>query len=142
MDYARTLKAVEQETAELLAERSRLDRRLGQLKSTADSLRALLGVAQPIDPSIFITELGITDAIRRVLVESKIPLSAAQILHKVQDLTRADLFSQYSNPRAVVFNTLSRLEKQKEVVRVQNPAGQTMGYAMTKDCMYRKLFDL
>jgi hypothetical protein len=142
MDYAKTLAAVEQETAKLLEDRARIDHRLSQLKITADSLRALLGLPQPTDPSLFISELGITDSIREVLASSKIPLSAAQILHEVQSRTRADLFTQYSNPRAVIFNTLTRLEKQKEVVRVQNPAGQTVGYALTNSSMYKKLFDL
>jgi hypothetical protein len=142
MPFKDSLAEAEREIAKLEVERARIDLRLTKLRKTADSLRSLLGKPQSTDPSIFITDHGITNAIRQVLVGSKIPLSAPEILRGVQDLTRSDLFDQYSNPRAVIFNTLTRLEKQKEVVRVQNPAGQTVGYALTDSSMYKKLFDL
>ena len=140
MDFAKHIATIEEEIGRLLEERGRIDEQLSRLKIAVDSLRSVIGLPQT-DPSLFITELGITDAIREVLASSKIPLSAAQILHEVQNRTRADLFTQYSNPRAVIFNTLTRLEKQKDVVRVRNSAGKTVGYALTKSSMYKKLLD-
>ncbi len=137
-EYLKTLTAVEQETEQLLKDRSRIDERLMQLKTTADALRALLGMKE-FDNSVFITELGITEAIRQVLANSKTPLSAPEIMREVGNLTRADLSAQYANPGAVIHNTLTRLEKQREVVRVQNPAGQTAAYALVKNSFYKRL---
>jgi len=145
--YLQTLEAIEQETAKLLETRSRIDHRLSQLKTTADSLRALVG--QPLDPSLasqmiggLINEVpaesGITDAIRQVLSKSKIPLSALEIKSGLEN-SGVDL-SGYANPGAVIHNTLTRLEKQREVVRLQTAAGQTVAYAINS--MYKKLFDM
>ncbi len=130
--YLKTLAAVEQETGELLEERSRIDRRLTQLKTTADSLRALLGV-EGLDVKMdgIVRELGITNAIREVLASSKIPMSASFIKREL--MNRGLDLSWYANPGAVIHNTLTRLEKQSEVVRVQNPAGQTVAYALAKN---------
>ena len=83
-------------------------------------------------------ESGITDAIRQVLSKSKIPLSALEIKSGLEN-SGVDL-SGYANPGAVIHNTLTRLEKQREVVRLQTAAGQTVAYAINS--MYKKLFDM
>lgn len=128
-EYLKTLDAVEQETEQLLKDRSQIDQRLMQLKTTADSLRDLLGIGG-LDVKIdgIVSELGITDAIREVLASSRIPMSASLIKSELANCG-VDL-SAYANAGAVIYNTLTRLEKQGEVVRVQNPAGQTVAYAI------------
>jgi hypothetical protein len=74
-----------------------------------------------------IRETGITDAIRQVIAESKIPLSPVEI--KAALANRGVDLSGYANPGTVIHNTLNRLEKQGELIRVQNPAGVTVAYA-------------
>jgi hypothetical protein len=136
-EYLRTLEAVEEETAKLLSDRSRIDLRLMQLKTTAESLRALLGI-EGLDVKIdsIIGALGITDAIREVLASSKIPMSPSVI--KSELVNRGVELAEYANPAAVIHNTLTRLEKQGEVVRVQNPAGQTVAYSLVKNVARRR----
>ena len=65
-----------------------------------------------------------------MLTEAKLPLTAPEIRTGVVNLN-VDL-SQYVNASAVIHNTLTRLEKQGEVMRVVNPAGQTAAYALVK----------
>jgi hypothetical protein len=140
--YLNTLEAIEEEISRLLEERSQIDHRLSQLKATADSLRSLLDVpfrgGLDVELDRITSELGITDAIKKVLASSKIPLSAPEIRSGLESIG-FDL-SSYANAGAVIHNTLTRLEKQHEVVRVQNPAGQTVAYAL--DSMYKRLFEL
>jgi len=127
-EYLQTLGAIEQETEQLLKERARIDERLIHLKTAADSLHRLLP-EEGLDVYYrrVVSELGITDAIREILAEAKIPVSATVIKSELS-YHGVDL-SEYANPGAVIHNTLTRLEKQGEVVRVQNPAGQTVAYA-------------
>jgi hypothetical protein len=141
--YLNTLEAIEDEISRLLEKRTRIDQRLTQLKTTADSLRSLLDVPtreEGLDVQIdrTVSDLGITNAIKKVLFSSKIPLSAPEIKSGLESIG-VDL-SNYANAGAVIHNTLTRLEKQRQVVRVQNPAGQTVAY--TLDSMYKRLFEL
>jgi len=128
-EYSKTLSSIEQETEDLLRARAQIDKRLTQLKTTADSLRDLLGVGG-LDVKIdkLSSGLGVTGAIRKVLWASKIPLSSSQIKAGLENLG-VDL-SIYANPAAVIHNTVTRLERQNEVVRVVNSAGQTVAYTM------------
>jgi hypothetical protein len=138
-DYEKALASAEREIKELLGQRAQIDARLTQLKATTESLSRLLGiVGAKTNPSVLrIADLinavpadpGITNAIRHVLRESKIPLSVSDIKVGVEYLS-VDL-SAYVNPSAVLHNTLSRLERQGEVMRVLNPAGQTVAYTLT-----------
>lgn len=138
--YSTTLKTVEREIAKLLEQRSQIDQRLMQLKNTADSLRDLLGIGG-LDVKIdgIASELGITDAIREVLGSSKIPMSAPVI--KSELANRGVDLARFSNSAAVIYNTLTRLEKQGEVIRVVDPAGQTVAYALrTKNAARDRAF--
>ena len=130
-EYLKTLGAIEQETEQLLKDRARIDQRLMQLKTAADSLGALLSIPTEglldVHYRRVVSELGITDAIRQILSESNIPVSATVIKSELT-YHGVDL-SEYANAGAVIHNTLTRLEKQGEVVRVQSPTGQTVGYA-------------
>jgi hypothetical protein len=125
-DYEKALAAARRETAELLKQRTHIDRRLTELKATTEALSSLLGVPErprlaeiirvanevPSDP-------GITRAIRLVLGHSSSPLTAGDIKAKLEGLGVG--LSHYVNPSAVIHNTLSRLERQGEVMRVQSP---------------------
>jgi hypothetical protein len=143
VDYEKVIKESEAEIAKLLEQRQRIDARISLLKTMVQNCRQLLGVPvgqptsrvrkrQEIESLIdeVLADQGITNAIRRVLGETKLPLSAPEIKSGVVNLG-VDL-SQYVNAAAVIHNTLTRLEKQGEVMRVVNPVGQTAAYALIK----------
>ncbi len=139
-EYLKTLGAIERETEQLLKDRAQIDERLMQLKNAADSLHDLLVIPTEGRLDVYIdrvvSELGITDAIKKVLASSKIPLSAPEIRSGLESIG-VDLAS-YVNAGAVIHNTLTRLEKQSDVVRVQNPTGQTVAYALVKNVAYER----
>lgn len=128
-DYEKALAAAQQESEELVAQRTKIDRRLSELKATIDALSKLLGRAPTLAEVIRLTteaplDPGITNAVRRVLVLSKAPMSVNEIRLGVRGLG-LDM-SQYVNSSAVIHNTLSRLERQGEVIKVQGPSGQAL----------------
>jgi hypothetical protein len=145
-DYENALTAASDEIQELLKKRSEIDARINQLKQTVDALAALLTpkISEDVNPwrnaplsnlaglmyvpVQDISEIGISDAIRQVIAESKIPLSPVEI--KSALASRGVDLSGYANPGTVIHNTLNRLEKQGELMRVQNHAGQTVSYAL------------
>jgi len=134
-DYQKALAAAEAETETLLKQRADIDSRLARLKGTTEALSRLLGIDKrpaamrlvelmnqvPADP-------GITNAIRQVLADPGIPMSAAEIKFALQ--SRGFDLSEYVNPGAVIHNTLTRLERQGEVMRLLSHSGQTMAYAL------------
>src|SRR6202521_1399244 len=134
-DYEKALVAAKTEIDQLLEQRTHIDNRIAQLKFTTDALSRLLAVETtptaaklvelinqvPADPAI-------TSAIRQVLASCKIPMNPEEIKLVLESIG-FDL-SVYANSGAVIHNTLTRLERQGEVARVQNPAGQTVAYAL------------
>jgi len=70
---------------------------------------------------------GISNAIRRILTGSRIPMSPTQI--KTALSARGFDMGEYANPGAVIHNTLKRLEQQKELTVVRDPSGN-LAYAM------------
>jgi hypothetical protein len=139
-NYYEALASAEAEIEDLLAERERIDAKINLLKRLSTDYRLLLGTSVPgATPVVdLLTELkksladaGISNAIRRVLANSKIPLSVSEIKAGLESLG-FDL-SGYSNAGAVLHNTLARLVKQREVLGVKNPAGQTVAYAMVSN---------
>jgi len=137
-NYYEALASAEAEIEDLLAERERIDAKINLLKRLSTDYRLLLGTSVPgATPVVdLLTELkksladaGISNAIRRVLANSKIPLSVSEITAGLESLG----LSGYSNAGAVLHNTLARLVKQREVLGVKNPAGQTVAYAMVSN---------
>jgi predicted RND superfamily exporter protein len=157
VDYKRVLEEAELDLSRLLSQRERIDEQITPLKTLIQTCRAALGLSvipgTPVGVSVTIRDLtlepgvshrqvddlvnlvneprsdpGITNAIRQVLAQSKLPLTAPEIRTGVVNLG-VDL-SQYVNASAVIHNTLTRLEKQEEVMRVVNPSGQTAAYAL------------
>jgi hypothetical protein len=130
--YENALVAASDEMRELLQQRSAIDARINQLKKTVEALTALV-FPNAVDAPSYAeeigmgAELGITEAIRQVLRESKTPLSAVEIK---MALTIRGVDLSYANPGTVIHNTLIRLKKQGEIIGVRNPAGQTVSYAL------------
>ena len=153
MNYQEALADTQAEMAKLLSQRSQIDERLGLLKKLADTYSTLLAVSTvPVVTQVSAEtrilaainqvpgDTGITNAIRQVLAASKTPLAAPEIKVRVEQLP-FDL-SEYANARAVIHNTLTRLVRQREVVRVENRASQTVSYALAEGSLYKRLFNL
>jgi len=132
IDYKKAYEAARAETDTLMGQRAIIDARLAQLKGTMDALSALMDEPPGHDPSTWygaavslLAEVGISDAIRQILSESTTGLSAPEIK---KALARGSFgLEQYSNPLAVIHNTLARLEKQGEITRYDLPSGTVYG---------------
>ena len=136
-EFQKALEIAQLEIEHLLKQRSEIDTRIAHLKSTAESLSRLLGtetkriitrLAEMLDQGP--ADPGITNAIRWVLTNATVPLSVPEIKLRLE--TIGVPLSDYVNPSAVLHNTLSRLERQKQVMRVaiQDAAGPTTAYAL------------
>jgi hypothetical protein len=129
MDYRKAKAEAEMEVAVLLRNRARIDARLSLLKALIENCTKLVG--EDINKSHRAKEIeairiesGITNATRQVLRNSKVPLSAPEIMREAEKLMRVDLVAEYVNPWAVFHNTLTRLEKQGEVMRMEPEPGR------------------
>lgn len=142
--YKSAIQAARSEMEEMLAKRAAIDKRLQQLKQTMDGLGALLEEVPDADSSVSETEsdqslsegIGISDAIRVVLSEVRVPLSPSEI--KTFLSKRGFKFHEYANPMAVVHNTLKRLALQEEVTTLEANGGQTL-YTITPRDPVQKL---
>lgn len=145
-DYIAALKAAQSELQEIIRERARLDDRLNQLKKTIDALSALLkdnsDLAKEFSNSYGILvgveglaasgagDMGISDAIRQLLIESKAPLTPPEIRNYLSD--KGFDFSAYANPLAVIHNTLKRLNKQGEIAGIVGTTGEVTSYVVNQ----------
>src|SRR5271155_1113333 len=135
--YENALVAASDEMKKLLKQRSEIDARISQLKKTMEALSDLMKPLPSETPSYFdelgtgivmgkLADAGISDAIRQVVSESKVPLTPVQIKELIAN--RGFDLSGYANAGTVIHNTLARLEKQGELVRLQNPGSQLVSY--------------
>ena len=114
----------------VLRQRGVLDARLTQLKSTIDALSGL--IEEPPkpgedDPAETLDNVGISDAIRGVLKGAQVGLTPNQLKNKLSEL--GFVLDEYSNPGAVIYNTLKRLERQGQVTVVNDLSG-AIAYAL------------
>lgn len=143
--YENALVAASDEIQELLKKRAEIDERLNQLKTTVNALAAILtpsprphnsyewdtAVARMELGSLpDITDAGISDAIRRVLVDARTPLTPTEIRDAL--ITRGIELSQYANPLSVIHNTLKRLTRQGELTAIVALHGQITSYAVNQ----------
>ncbi|MBZ5508425.1 MAG: hypothetical protein LAO78_23445 [Acidobacteriia bacterium] len=121
-NYQKALENARQELERLLREQSERAVRIATLKQTIAALAALCGEPQDnsdlyptVEPTM---SAGLTDAIRAVMEKTITPLGATQI----RDGLAAQGFdlSEYANELAVIHNTLNRLQRQGEVVKMGN----------------------
>jgi hypothetical protein len=138
-EYQKALNAAHEEIQDILQQKFVLDDRLSQLKRTVDALSSLVEEFPPVAQlygavAEGLPVGGISNAIRRILTESKSPMTPTQI--KTALSARGFDMSEYANAAAVIHNTLKRLERQKELTVVQSPAGN-IAYAI-----YRSLTPL
>lgn len=121
-DYRKALHSARAEFEKLLQQRSDLDSRIIRLKQTIAGLvglcesdggaRKSLNHVMPLPPRF----MRLTSAIRQLLAESTSPLRPPDLRNAL--VNRGFNIAQYANKLAVIHNTLSRLEKQGEVIQV------------------------
>jgi hypothetical protein len=136
-NYKLALQAAMQEQSDLFEERRRIDARLAALKGTIEGLSVLVD-DPPAKPSatlnmsdLLVGETGITAAIRLLLQQADGSLTPVQI--RTELMSHGFDMSDYANAMAVIHNTLTRLERQGEVTRLDLPSGSV--YSMTADLL-------
>lgn len=138
--YEAALAKADAEFRELLKKRSEIDARLGQLKGTIEALTNLGEASQSTKQAplfvqekfqqgielIHADEMGITDSIRAIIRDAKLPMTAPQIRDA---LVRSGYdVERYASPLTVIHNTIKRMDKQGEVSAVQAPDGEFVGW--------------
>src|SRR5215468_8815409 len=123
-DYRKALHSAWAEFDRLLQKRADLDSRIVRLKQTiaglvglceaADKTRRPLNHVVPLPPRF----MRLTSAMRQLLAESAVPMRAPDLRDGL--INRGFNVTQYANKLAVIHNTLSRLERQGEVIQVSS----------------------
>jgi len=131
-DYRRALEAARRELAKVLQDRSELDRRAAELKKTIEGLSALCDEADHPAGLLqggSLADVGISDAIRAVLRETDNPaMSPTEIRDELKK--REVNLEDYASEMTVIHNTLARLERQGEIIKLVNPEGAPYAYAL------------
>jgi hypothetical protein len=109
-DYRRSLETATREYEALLAERTRIDERLGQLAQTIGSLMRLCNLTPTVS-------LGLTDTCRMVLKAAGHPLTALEVRERLQAMG-FDV-ARYANDLASIHTVLKRLQHGGEADLVQ-----------------------
>jgi len=132
-DFRKALGTATGEMSELIEERTNIDRRITQLKATIDTLSALLNEQTPYvslpdweATAGVLNELGISDAIRNVLLHAPAPMSPTEIKAALAEVGLP--LDQYASAMSVIHNTLKRLEKQNELLTVKDSTGKVVAY--------------
>jgi hypothetical protein len=119
-DYRKALESARAEFNHLMQKRLELDKRMVYLRQTIAGLMVLCerNTAQPPVSEnggvSFPPSMGVTGAARQILAESISPLSPPQLRH---ELTQRGL-TRYADKLALIHNTLLRLERQGEAVKL------------------------
>src|SRR5215831_587568 len=127
--YRKALDAATGECERLIRERVELDQRIVHLKQTIAGLAGLCGNNSPSEPSVNrVLPLAppfmrLTSAIRQVLAATSAPMRPPDL--RTELLNRGLSLAQYGNKLAGIHNTLSRLQRQGEVIELE------AGWALT-----------
>src|SRR5215470_11361012 len=127
--YRKALDAANGEFERLIQERVELDRRIVRLKQTIAGLTGLCGSNSHSEPSVNrILPLAppfmrLTSAIRQVLGAANSPMRPPEL--RTELLKRGLSLAQYGNKLAGIHNTLTRLQRQGQVVE------QEAGWSLT-----------
>ncbi len=132
------LETAHRKLAELLTERSKIDKEIVDWKRVTDSLLAV-SKHEDSDPSdVQVSSLDgesgrktikFTDGVRLILKQNadrEVPISVPEIREQLINLGFD--FAKYAQPLVPIHNTLKRLEDQGEVSPLKNEYGQTLGY--------------
>ncbi len=100
--------------AALQVEIGELDNQIAVLKKTMLSMSPLMGMT--LDPND-LTGMGITDAIRKVLMTSRERMAPSQVKDAL--LNKGFDLSGYGNPMASIYKVLTRLKESNQVIAEQ-----------------------
>jgi hypothetical protein len=133
-DFRKALETASSELSDLVRDRTAIDLRITQLKTAIDTLTALLEEKAPYvsgasweSTAEVLNELGISDAVRRILADSAAPMFPTQV--KAALVNAGFPLEEYASAMSVIHNTLKRLERQGELITVRSPSGQAAAYA-------------
>ncbi|HLH32660.1 MAG TPA: hypothetical protein VKY31_15780 [Terriglobia bacterium] len=121
-DYKKALHSARAEFNKLLQERAELDTRIVRLKQTIAGLVGLCEVNSKVQRALNqVTPLPprfmrLTSAIRQLLAQSGSAMRPPELRDAL--VKHGFTLAQYANKLAVIHNTLTRLEKQGEVIQV------------------------
>ena len=118
--YKKTLDQAREDLALLIEQREALDTQIARVTKTVEALTAMCDDTDHsknlLVDEIALDSLGVTDAIRHILAESRHPLSVPQIRDALE--ARGLHSERYANFLTVIHNTLKRLEKQGQATKV------------------------
>ncbi|HXZ40483.1 MAG TPA: hypothetical protein VEG68_07050 [Terriglobales bacterium] len=133
-DYQKALDAAHAEIQEILRQKATLDLRLTQLKKTIDALNALVQEAPTLEDNWIsavagmLGDVGISNAIRCVLLESPVPMTPVEIRDALE--VHGVALGHYANPLSVIHNTLKRLTDQGDLQAIPDGFGQIRTYSL------------
>ena len=128
-DYRDALKRAKSELDELINQRTVLEGRVKALQLTIQGLSILTEEtdhSQRLPQEAFDDSVGITDAIRTVLQQSKMPMTAPQIRDALLD--RGYDTERYASILTVIHNTVKRMQEQKEILTIGTDTGRFLGW--------------
>jgi hypothetical protein len=140
-DYRRALDAARKDLTKVLQDRTELDQRASELKKTIEGLSALCDeedYSTGLPEGATLADVGISNAIRVVLRDTSDPaLTPTEIRDELEK--RGLNLSEYASEMAVIHNTLARLERQGEVIKLTNRDGVPYAYAIRTGKFVRRV---
>jgi hypothetical protein len=131
-EYREALSAAREDLRQVLADRAALDQRAGELKKIIDGLAVLCDEtdhSSGIETGESLSGVGITDAIRSVLRDTEDPaMSPTEIRDELKK--RGVKLDDYASEMTIIHNTLARLEKQNEVIKLSDPDGSPYAFSL------------
>lgn len=119
--YRAALDAAVREYEDALAERARLEKRLGELQQTIGSLCRLCG----LEPTV---PFGLTDACRLILRSANRPMTAIDVRDRLA--TMGFDLSRYANAMATIHTVLRRLREAGEADAVELDDSARVGFSL------------
>jgi hypothetical protein len=122
---------IENEIKRLIRERQEIDKKILNLKHSLKGIKGYLDAELddlrlgpiPLEPQwVGLREMGLTDAVRKVIENSIESVNAKQIRKQLEGLDYRKL--PKDNPLAPIHAILTRLEKNKEIRRVKGTDGK------------------
>lgn len=126
--YSEALQRAVSERDEWVAKRSECDQRIALLTRTIDALSALSGTTADSKglPQENLDDVGITEAIRTILSQSVMPMTAPQIRDALID--RGYDTDRYASILTVIHNTVKRMYEQGEILIANTDSGRFLGW--------------
>lgn len=126
--YRAALDAAVREYESTLAERARVEKRLGELQQTIGSLCRLCG----LEPTV---PFGLTEACRLILRSANRPMTAVDVRDRLS--TMGFDLSRYANAMATIHTVLRRMREAGEADAIELDDSARVGFALVDRSMPR-----